>query len=291
MLISSIPIAGCMRWGKWGAAFSTAEYASIINDCIESGITSFDHADIYGDYTTEQEFGAALKTMKSSRSKIQLITKCGIEILSENRPHNIVKSYNTSKEHIIWSVERSLQNFDTDYIDVLLIHRPDPLMNPEEVAGAVEHLKAEGKVLHFGVSNFYPYQTDLLRKYVEIECNQIELSILHVPPFTNGLLDYCMQHNITPMAWAPLGGGIINDDTHPRYRGISSAAGLLAKKYNTGLNQILIAWLFAHPAKIIPVVGTTKLVRLLQAKEAFNIKLEREEWFSLYSASLGEDVP
>jgi predicted oxidoreductase len=280
-----------MRWGKWGAGFSRAEYEAIIKDCIENDITSFDHADIYGDYTTEQEFGAALKTMKTERSKIQLITKCGIQMLSENRSHHALKSYNTSRDHIIQSVERSLVNFDTDYIDVLLIHRPDPLLNPEEVAAAVTHLKQQGKVLHFGVSNFYPSHTELLRKHIEIECNQLELSILHLPPFTNGLLDHCMQHKILPMAWAPLGGGIISDDTHPRYRSISAVSATLAKKYGTGLNQILIAWLYAHPAKIIPVVGTTKLERLLQAKEAFDIQLEREDWFALYTASAGEDVP
>jgi predicted oxidoreductase len=291
MLFSSIPIAGCMRWGRWGAGFSQAEYGAIINDCIENDITSFDHADVYGDYTTEAEFGAALKTMKSVRSKIQLITKCGIQILSESKPHYNIKSYNTSKEHIIQSAEQSLQNFSTDYIDVLLIHRPDPLLNPEEVAAAVYQLKDQGKLLHFGVSNFYPYQTELLSKYVKIECNQLELSILHLPPFTNGLLDHCMQYSILPMAWAPLGGGIISDDTHPRYRSISAVAAALAKKYDTGLNQILIAWLYTHPAKIIPVVGTTKLERLLQAKEALTIKLSREDWFALYTASAGEDVP
>ena len=280
-----------MRWGKWGAGFSSAEYAAIINDCIENGITSFDHADIYGNYTTEAEFGDVLKMMGSARLKIQLITKCGIQIISENRPHHTIKSYNTSKEYIIQSAEQSLRNFNTDYIDVLLIHRPDPLLNPEEVAGAIFQLKEQGKILHFGVSNFYPPHTDLLKKYIEIECNQLELSILHLPPFTNGLLDHCIQHNIIPMAWAPLGGGIISDDTHPRYRSISAVAASLAKKYETGLNQILIAWLYTHPAKIIPVVGTTKLERLLQAKEAFDIKLEREDWFALYTASAGEDVP
>src|SRR4051794_27440977 len=122
MLFSLAPIAGCMRWGKWGANFSLSEYEVIINDCIENDITCFDHADIYGDYTTEEEFGSAFKRTGIDRSKIQLITKCGIQMLSENRPHYSIKSYNTSKENIIYSVEQSLRNFDTDYIDVLLIH-------------------------------------------------------------------------------------------------------------------------------------------------------------------------
>lgn len=291
MLFPATPIAGCMRWGKWGANFSTAEYASLINDCITNDITAFDHADIYGSYTTEEEFGKALKHIAYQRDKIQLISKCGIQMMADNRPEHHLKSYNTSASHIIQSTEKSLQNLHTDYLDLLLIHRPDPLLNPEEIAAAVSQLKSQGKILHFGVSNFHPSQTDLLKKYINIEYNQLEISLFHLPPFTNGLLDHCMQHEIIPMAWAPLGGGIINDDTHPRYRSISTTAAKLAKKYETGLNEILIAWLCTHPANIIPVVGTTKLERLLQAKEAFNIKLSREDWFDLYTSSLGEEIP
>lgn len=285
------PIAGCMRWGKWGANFSVSDYRSMIEQCIENGITSFDHADIYGDYTTEEEFGEALKEDTSLRDKIQIITKCGIQMLAENRPQHYVKSYNTSKEHIIASVERSLKNFHTDHIDVLLIHRPDPLLNPYEVSQAVHLLRHQGKILHFGVSNFLPHQVNVLKPHTEIEYNQLEISILNASPFTNGMLDHCYANEITPMAWAPLGGGIMSDDTHPRYRAITAAAKKIAEKYNTGINQILIAWLHRHPSGIIPVLGTTKLERLLQAKEAEQIKLDEQEWFALYSASLGEDIP
>lgn len=212
-------------------------------------------------------------------------------MISENRPLHAIKSYNTSAEHIIKSAEQSLRNFSTEYIDLFLIHRPDPLLNPEEVAAAINNLKQQGKILHFGVSNFFPHQTNVLKKFIDVEYNQLEISLFHLPPFTNGLLDHCIENNIIPMAWAPLGGGMISDDTHPRYRSISSVAAKLAKKYETGLNEILIAWLYAHPSKIIPVVGTTKLERLLQAKDAFYIQLSREDWFDLYAASLGEDVP
>ncbi len=291
MLSFKLPVAGCMRWGNWGANFSTSEYAELIAACIDNGITAFDHADIYGGYTTEFEFGAALKTLPHKRENIQLITKCGIQMISENRPLHAIKSYNTSAEHIIKSAEQSLRNFSTEYIDLFLIHRPDPLLNPEEVAAAINNLKQQGKILHFGVSNFFPHQTNVLKKFIDVEYNQLEISLFHLPPFTNGLLDHCIENNIIPMAWAPLGGGMISDDTHPRYRSISSVAAKLAKKYETGLNEILIAWLYAHPSKIIPVVGTTKLERLLQAKDAFYIQLSREDWFDLYAASLGEDVP
>lgn len=284
------PVAGCMRWGKWGAGFSTAEYRQMIEACLENSITAFDHADIYGDYTTEAEFGAALKEAPSLRAHLRIISKCGIQMLSDNRPSQQVKSYNTSAQHIISSVEQSLEHFGTDHLDLLLIHRPDPLLHPAEVANAIELLKQQGKILQFGVSNFHPHQVETLMKYTRIEYNQLEISILHLPPFTNGMLDHCMQYQIVPMAWAPLGGGILNDDSHPRFRSIISTATLLAEKYETGVNEILLAWLHRHPSGILPVIGTTKIERLIQAKNAAGIILEREDWFKLLAASSGEDV-
>ncbi len=285
------PIAGCMRWGQWGANFSSSDYSNLIESCLKEGITCFDHADIYGAYTTEAEFGHALQAMQGVRRQIQLITKCGICMPSENRPEYVSKTYNTSAEHIIYSTENSLRNFKTDYIDVLLIHRPSPLLQPEEVAEAVTQLKKTGKILEFGVSNFLPHQADMLLKCVEIAFNQIEISILNIQAFTNGQLDHCIKHHIKPMAWAPLGGGLLSDDTHPRFRAITTIASKLARQYNTGLNEILIAWLLSHPAGIIPVVGTTKLERLMQARNASIISLTSDEWFQLYSASLGEEIP
>jgi predicted oxidoreductase len=284
------PVAGCMRWGKWGAEFSTAAYRQMIMDCLENGINSFDHADIYGDYTTESEFGKALKEDLSLRPRMKIITKCGIQMLAANRPEHVIKSYNTSREHIISSVERSLKNFGTEYLDVLLIHRPDPLLHPEEVAEAVAYLKQQGKILSFGVSNFLPHQVDLLAQFTEISYNQIEISILRLNAFTDATLDNCMKHKIIPQAWAPLGGGILSDDNHPRFRSIMATASELAIKYDTGLNEVLLAWLHTHPSGILSVIGTTKIERLLQAKAAVAIRLEREDWFKLLLASTGEDV-
>ena len=284
------PIAGCMRWGKWGANFSTNEYRAMIEACVEQGITCFDHADIYGDYTTEEEFGYALKPNKLLRQQLKLITKCGIQMVSENRPTNFIKSYNTSREYLIESVETSLHNFDTDYIDVLLIHRPDFLLNYHEVAEAIMQLKQQGKILQFGVSNFLPTQLDALKQYIAVDYNQTEISIINLNAFVDGTLDKCMQHQIRPMAWAPLGGGLFTDDVHPRFRSIIAVASELAEVYATGINQILIAFLLKHPSKIIPVVGTTKVERLVQAKEAFQIELTREEWYRLWTAATGEEV-
>ncbi len=290
MLKFSSPVAGCMRWGKWGANYSTAAYRTMIDACLHHGISSFDHADIYGDYTTEEEFGNALKEAPALRSQMQLISKCGIQMMGENRPHHQIKSYNTSAKHIIQSTERSLKNLCTDYLDILFIHRPDPLLNPTEVAEAITHLKEQGKIKHFGVSNFLPHQTESLRKYVLIEFNQVEISIIHLTSFIDGTLDNCLQHNIVPMAWSPLGGGMFTDESHHRFRSITATATELAEKYNTGIDQILVAWLLTHPSGIIPVVGTTKVDRLLQAKEANHIHLTREDWFKLWVASTGEDV-
>lgn len=286
----SSPIAGCMRWGKWGANFTTTEYRNLIEECLNIGVHSFDHADIYGDYTTEEDFGDALKEDKTLRSKIKLITKCGIQMVTENRPEHLIKSYNTSKKHILRSTEQSLKNFGTDYLDVLLIHRPSPLLHPEEVAEAIQLLQQQGKVLEFGVSNFMPHQVNMLQQYVPIKYNQIEVSVICLTPFTNGLLDNCLQHHITPMAWAPLGGGLLTDDLHAHFRSISQAASELAEKYAMGMNEILIAWLNTHPAGIVPVMGTTKIERLLQAKKATEIKLSKEDWFLMLKAATGEDV-
>ena len=284
------PIAGCMRWGKWGANFSTYDYEVIINQCVENGMTAFDHADIYGDYTTEADFGEALKHNTVLRSTIKIITKAGIQLVSDNKPQHQIKSYNTSRQHIVSSVEQSLKNFNTDYLDVFLIHRPSPLLNPEEVAEAINQLKQQGKILQFGVSNFLPQQADVLNKCVEISFNQVELSIIHLKPFLDGTLNNCLQNNIRPMAWSPLGGGLLSEDEHPRFRIIYATTLELAEKYSTGINQILIAFLLKHPSNILPVVGTTKIERLLQVKDATNVKLTDEDWFKLWVASTGEDI-
>ena len=163
-------------------------------------------------------------------------------------------------------------------------------MNPEEVAEAIQLLQQQGKVLEFGVSNFFPHQINLLKQYVSISYNQIEVSIICVAPFFNGVLDNCLENNIIPMAWAPLGGGLLTDDLQPNFRKITQTASILAEKYATGLNEILLAFLHRHPSNMITVIGTTKAERLSQALKASKIILTREDWFQLLNASTGEDV-
>ena len=289
---TSTVIAGCMNWGQWGAKFNTQTYLSQIKKTLESGVNTFDHADIYGHYTTEEEFGAALKLDPSLRSKMQIITKCGICMLTPNRPLHQIKSYNTTKTHILSSVERSLTNFHTDYIDMLLIHRPDPLMSPHEIAEAFRILKQSGKVKHFGVSNFTTTQFSMLHNLFPLEVNQIELSILHTRPFYDGVTDQCMEKGIVPQAWSPLGGGKIHLDVQDeKSRRIISMASMLGEKYNASFDQILIAWLLKHPAGIVPVLGTTKIERIQAAMAAGSIEMTSEEWHMLLRASNGFDVP
>jgi predicted oxidoreductase len=285
-------VAGSMKWGKWGAHFNTNEYTKMIEKCIEIGATTIDHADIYGNYTTEAEFGMALKETPSFRKQLQLITKCGICMVAPNRPTHQIKHYNTSAEHIEKSVEQSLQNLHTDYIDLLLIHRPDALMNPIEIAAAFTRLKESGKVLHFGVSNFNVSQTAMLHSCFPVEVNQVEISILHTDALFNGVLDKCISEKILPMSWSPLGGGILTgvaDDE--RSRRIMAVAEILGEKYAAGFDQILLAWLMKHPAGIIPVLGTTKAERIKDAFLARSIDMTREEWYMLLRAATGHEVP
>lgn len=280
-------IAGCMGWGKWGKDLSISQMSELILLYLSQDINTFDHADIYGAYTTENDFGVALKQSGVARENIKLITKCGIQH-TQGR-NNTIKHYNYSKEYIIWSAENSLKNLQTDYLDILLLHRPSPLLHAEEVAEAIETLKSQGKIRAFGVSNFTPAQTALLHQYSTVSCNQIQFSVTHHQPLTDGSLDYMQLHKIQPMAWNPL-GDIFRTDTEKVLR-IRQVLIALEDKYNTTTDVLLLAWIFKHPAQIQPVVGTANQEHIKRLTQLSQIKLELEDWFMLYSASLGERVP
>ena len=281
-------IAGCMTWGVWGKNLNTQEMNTLIHTCLENEITTFDHADIYGDYTTETAFGKALVDSKINRDKIQLISKCGIQYVGKTRD-NKVKHYNYSKEYIIWSVEQSLKNLQTEYLDLLLLHRPSPLMQADEISEAITQLKKQGKIVDFGLSNFTPSQTNLITSKNTITVNQIEVSLTQFSSMLNGSLDYMQAHNIMPMAWSPL-GSYFKEETDQNNR-IKAELVHLCKKYNATESQLLLAWLYKHPAKIIPVIGTTNTQRIEEANQAQFISLETEDWFSLLVASQGHKVP
>jgi len=277
-----------MNWGVWQANFSTTEMARMIHTCLENGITTFDHADIYGGYTTEAQFGKGFAESGISRDKIQLISKCGIQHTVGDRPTK-VKHYDYSKDYIIWSTENSLKFLQTDHLDVLLLHRPSPLMNPDEVAEAVEQLKSQGKIKAFGVSNFTSSQTELIRSRTEVAFNQIEFSATHLDPMLDGSLDYMMVNNIKPMAWSPIGSIFKehNDQTHR----LKLLLAQLVAKYEVTADVLLLAWILQHPAGITPVSGSVSPERLKNQMKATQVKLELEDWFAMWTESIGNKVP
>ena len=277
-----------MTWGSWGKKFSKTEMADLLNFCVDQQITTFDHADIYGSYTTEAQFGKALTYSGLQREDIQLISKCGIQDLSDNR-NNTVKHYNYSKEYIIWSVEESLKHLETDYLDLLLLHRPSPLMVAEDIAEAIIILKKDGKIRDFGVSNFTPSQMDLIGLRVYIDVNQIEFSLTEHSAMHNGTLDYMTTNGIKPMAWSPL-GAVFKEDNEQTRR-IHKQLGALMTKYNASEDQLILAWIMKHPSHIHPVTGTTTKERLKLAIEASKIDLEVEDWFLILEAAQGHSAP
>ncbi|PLR79657.1 oxidoreductase [Bacillus canaveralius] len=284
-------VHGLWRLAEWN--LSKEETLKLAEQCLELGITTFDHADIYGNYSCERLFGEALALKPSLRDSMQLVTKCGIKLRSSKRPEHTIKHYDTGKEHIIASVHQSMENLQTDYIDVLLIHRPDPFMDPHETAEAFYQLKQQGKVRHFGVSNFTPAQFNMLSSYLDfpLVTNQVEISAVHLDTFADGTIEHCLEHRIAPMAWSPLAGGRIfsaEDDRALRVRQALQEVG--EELGEDSLDKLLYAWLINHPARIIPLAGSGKIDRIRQAAEAVEIKLTRQQWFKIYTASLGKDV-
>lgn len=285
-------IAGVWKWGAWGWELNTQQHLDLIYACLDHEVTTFDHADIYGDYTSEGDFGKALALAPHLRQRIEIVSKCGIKLKSPNRPQHRIKHYDTSREHLIASVENSLRELHTDYIDVLLIHRPSPLMDADEVAEAFMQLRDSGKVLHFGVSNFSPSQFKLLHDRFELVTNQIEIHLMRHKPFFDGTLDLSQRLRVSPMAWSPLvSGRIFTDIENHTVRRIVSAAEELMTKYDAELDQIMLAFLLMHPSNILPILGTARPERVQAAVAALDIELELQDWFALWEASLGSEVP
>lgn len=289
-------VAGTMNWGVWDKNLSVSEMESMIHICLENNITTFDHADIYGSYTTEADFGKAFIESKIAREKMQLISKCGIalpvrqgsgQLLSENR-NNTIKHYNYDKSYIVWSVENSLKNLKTDYLDVLLLHRPSPLMQADEIAEAIEKLKSEGKILDFGLSNFTASQSELIRQKTAVSYNQIQFSATHFEPMIDGSLDYMQINNIRPMSWNPLGN--VFREENEQTRGLKILLAKLVDKYHFGADTILLSWILQHPAKVIPIAGTVNVARIQSLMNASTLQLTTEEWFSIWTASKGKEV-
>ena len=280
-------VAGTMNWGVWDKNLSTSEMTQTMHLCVENKITTFDHADIYGGYTTEAQFGKAFTESKIAREKVQFISKCGIQ-LTQGRD-NTIKHYDYSKDYIIWSVENALKNLQTDYLDVLLLHRPSPLMVADEIAEAVSKLKSEGKIIDFGVSNFTTSQTELVQQKTAINYNQIQFSATHHEAMLDGSLDYMQVHNIHPMSWNPL-GTVFREDNEQTRR-LKKVLVQLVEKYEVGSDTILLAWILKHPSKIIPVAGTVNTARIQALKKAVELDLDPLDWFAIWSESMGDKVP
>ena len=285
-------VAGMWRLASWG--LRDAELLDLIHACLDLGLTTFDHADIYGGYTCEELFGRALALEPALRDQMQLVTKCGIKLVSPNRPAHTFHCYDTSRAHILASAENSLRLLGTDRLDLLLIHRPDPLLDADEVAGAFAALRQAGKVLHFGVSNFTPWQFDLLASRLDfpLVTNQVELSVMNMEVLRDGTADQCLRLGIAPMAWSPLARGrLFQEDSEQAIRlrhALSQVGEMLG---GAPIDQVALAWILRHPARFIPVLGTGKIDRIRSAAQAEMLELSREQWFTIWNASTGSGPP
>ncbi|WP_426816467.1 aldo/keto reductase [Winslowiella sp. 2C04] len=281
-------IMGYWRLMEWG--MTPQQRVSFIEQHLELGITTTDHADIYGDYQCEAAFGQALRLAPSLRQRLELVTKCGIATTA--KPENRLGHYITDSAHIIRSAENSLRHFSTDYLDLLLIHRPDPLMDADEIAAAFLSLHQSGKVKHFGVSNFTPAQFALLQSRLPftLATNQLEISPLHQPAILDGSLDQCQQLRIKPMAWSCLGGGrLFSDAEFQPLR--NELAAVMAETGADNIEQLVYAWVMRLPSQPLPIIGSGKIERVRAALRASEIELTRQQWFRIRKAALGYDVP
>lgn len=266
----------------------------------ESGFTLFDHADVYADGAAEKAFGDVLKQVGGMRERVVIATKCGIRRKSMPNPDSPYR-YDSSPEHIVSSCEQSLKRLGVETIDVYHLHRPDYLMEPEEVAGAFTKLKQQGKVREFGVSNFKPHQVTLLQRACSFPLivHQVEISLARLDCFEDGTLDQCLAEKITPLAWSPLAGGRlsetlpidINSPEHARRIGLRETLDDIARDYGVTRPMIALAWLLRHPARIIPIIGSAKPERIREVANAEKIHLSRDEWYRLMEAARGERLP
>lgn len=278
-------LTGAWRWDS----LSPDQISNLVETSLQAGITSFDHADIYGDYACEELFGNVLRSRPDIRQHIQLVSKCGIKLLSAKKPGHWIKHYDTTKKHIVESAEQSLKNLGTDYLDLLLLHRPDPLLNPTEVAAAFDSLKRSGKVLHFGVSNFTPSQFEMLQAHLNVTLvtNQVEVSLFKPELLSDGTIDTLMKHNVCPMVWSPLGGGnFFNTQSDATLNEMNT----LAEKYTCTISQLAIAWLVKHPSGMLPILGSTSPQRIKEGVQAASLQIDLQDWFYLLKLSTGRDV-
>lgn len=278
---------GTWRVLDWG--MSSVELARYLESCLDLGVSTIDSADIYADYRCETVLGDALAQAPHLRHSLRFVSKCGIRLCSPRTPDVRVKHYDTSRAYIQGQVDGSLRALGLDRLDLLLIHRPDPLMDADEVAETFCALKQSGKVAAFGVSNFAPRQLELLQSRLPfaLVANQIECSLLKTEPLFDGALDQCQRMRMMPMAWSPLGGGRLPGEAGP----LGAAIGRIMKDTGLSPEQVALAWLLKHPAGIQPVIGSGRIDRVASAAKTVDFELSRQQWFALLEAAQGQPVP
>jgi predicted oxidoreductase len=281
-------VAGAWRLGSWG--WTPEQRLAWLHGLVERGITSIDHADIYGGYTTEALFGEALSLQPGLREQLQLVSKCGIQLVSPARPGNAIKHYDTSAAHVSASVEQSLRALRTDRLDLLLIHRPDHLLDADALAATFERLRRDGKVLHFGVSNFTPHQFELLHSRIPLLTNQVECSLLHMDALDDGTFDQAQRLRCRPMVWSPLAGGRLFGEDSPAAHRVRWVLGEISARLGCTPTTLALAWLLRHPAQPWPVIGSRRLEAADEALAATRLELSRQDWYRLWSAAAGRDV-
>ena len=281
-------VAGAWRMADWH--WDAQQRLRWIEECVELGVTSFDHADIYGGYAVEGLFGEALGLAPALRERLQLVGKCGIKLVAPARPEHRIKHYDSSAAHIATSVDASLRALRTDRLDLLLIHRPDPLMDADEVARAFESLRAAGKVRHFGVSNFTPGQFELLASRFPLVTNQIELHPLQRAPLTDGTLDQLQRLRVRPMIWSPLAGGALLAGGGETERRVQAALGQIGARLGVSAATVAFAWLLRHPSRPLPVAGSRRIEALREAVAALRLTLDAQDWTEVWQAAAGHEV-
>ncbi|MBN7819526.1 aldo/keto reductase [Bowmanella yangjiangensis] len=282
-------VQGYWRLTDWN--MQAQDVVRFVEQGLELGITTTDHADVYGAFSEEGMFGQALKLAPGLRDKIEIVSKCGILFPCERLPDVNVVHYNNETDYIVSAAERSLRELHTDYLDVLLIHRPDPLMDADAVAEAFSRLQQAGKVKHFGVSNFSAAKFALLQSRLDfpLVTNQLEISAVHSDYLFDGNLDYLQQHRVVPMAWSCLGGGGVFHDF--QYKALRDCAASIGEQHNASLDQVLMAFVLALPCQALPIIGSGNIERVRQQAAAVDIQLTRQQWFSLLEAARGYTVP
>lgn len=283
-------VMGCMRIAD--SKMTEDELLTLVETCLDMGVTSIDHAPVYGGYTCEKIFGdAVLRKRPELREKMQLITKAGI--VCPGHYGNKTIYYNSTKEEILKEMDESLEKLGTDHVDLLLIHRPDPLADPADTAEALETVVKQGKALHVGVSNFMPSQMTMLQSYLSIPLvtNQMELSVKNTENFFNGVVDDAFTRRMPLMAWSPLGGGDVFNSQEEKFVRLREVLSEIAGDYGTTIDAVMYAWLFRHPVRIAALTGTMNADRIKTAVQAADLNLSYDEWYRILEASRGFSVP